>query len=592
MIDTSRGTKQLRKREQTSNVKEINALLEISKAVSSGFYLEDVLRLIVTVTANVMDSKICSLWILDEKDKKLKLKATQSISEEYLKERSLAMGEGVVGYVALHNKPMAILNVFKDPLYKEKELARREGLVSMLSVPMCIKNRVIGVINCYTSYPHPFSKMEEEMLTTVANQAAICIDNSGLMETLDIDEILRLVLEGVTKNIGFDRARLYLVNEKENVLECRMAVGVDEDRIKGVVLSLEKNDSVVARSIFEKKPFVIPDAQKDPRVNPVMKEKFNLHSLVVIPLFAKDRALGAIAADHIEPGKNITKQTIESVMTFAQQAGLAIHNAFMYQELKTFSQQMEEKIQRTTADLRKTEAQLIRSEKLAALGQLAAGIAHEIRNPLTSINILIHSLREKPSDEEHHREDLRVIEEEIRRINEIVNQFLRFAKPAPPLLQEADVLSLFEETLQLLKPQIEKQRISVQKEFHSLPPTVLDREQMKQVILNLLLNALQAMPGGGRLRLSGQVLEDNRWIQLSVQDTGVGIPPEDMNKLFDPFFSTKEGGVGLGLSIAHRIIDQHRGKIQMESTPGQGTLFTLWLPISQEEDDGNRSNRR
>ena len=584
----------LPKREQKRNrdAKEINALLEISKAVSSGFYLEDVLRLIVTVTANVMDSKICSLWILDEKDKKLKLKATQSISEEYLKERSLAMGEGVVGYVALHNKPMAILNVFKDPLYKEKELARREGLVSMLSVPMCIKNRVIGVINCYTSYPHPFSKMEEEMLTTVANQAAICIDNSGLMETLDIDEILRLVLEGVTKNIGFDRARLYLVNEKENVLECRMAVGVDEDRIKGVVLSLDKNDSVVARSIFEKKPFVIPDAQKDPRVNPVMKEKFNLHSLVVIPLFAKDRALGAIAADHIEPGKNITKQTIESVMTFAQQAGLAIHNAFMYQELKTFSQQMEEKIQQTTADLRKTEAQLIRSEKLAALGQLAAGIAHEIRNPLTSINILIHSLREKPSDEEHHREDLRVIEEEIRRINEIVNQFLRFAKPAPPLLQEADVLSLFEETLQLLKPQIEKQRISVQKEFHSLPPTVLDREQMKQVILNLLLNALQAMPGGGRLRLSGQVLEDNRWIQLSVQDTGVGIPPEDMNKLFDPFFSTKEGGVGLGLSIAHRIIDQHRGKIQMESTPGQGTLFTLWLPISQEEDDGNRSNRR
>ena len=160
--------------------------------------------------------------------------------------------------------------------------------------------------------------------------------------------------------------------KKKNILECKMAVGVDEDRIKGVVLSLEKNDSVVARSIFEKKPFVIPDAQNDPRVNPVMKERFNLHSLVVIPLFAKDRALGAIAADHIDPGKNITKQTIESVMTFAQQAGLAIHNAFMYQELKRFSQQMEEKIQRTTADLRKTEAQLIRSEKLAALGQLAA----------------------------------------------------------------------------------------------------------------------------------------------------------------------------------------------------------------------------
>src|SRR3990172_8301009 len=150
------------RRKHAPNAKEVNALLEISKAIASGLYLEDVLRLIVTVTANVMDSKICSLWILDEKDQKLKLKATQSISEEYLKERSLGMGEGVVGYVALRNQPIAILNVLKEPLYKEKELAKKEGLVSMLSVPMSIKDRVIGVINCYTSYPHSFSKGEEE----------------------------------------------------------------------------------------------------------------------------------------------------------------------------------------------------------------------------------------------------------------------------------------------------------------------------------------------------------------------------------------------------------------------------------------------
>ena len=579
------------KEEKNPKSKEINALLEISKAIASGLYLEDVLRLIVTVTANLMDSKICSLWILDENDKKLKLKATQSISEEYLKERNLAMGEGVVGHVALRNQPMAILNVLKDPLYKEKELAKKEGLVSMLSVPMCIKDRVIGVINCYTSYPHSFSNSEEEMLTTVANQAAICIENSGLMGTLDIDEILRLVLEGLTKNIGFDRARLYLVNEKRNVLECKMAVGIDEERIKGIALPLDPEDSVVARSIFEKQPFVIPDARKDPRVNLMIKEKFNLHSLVVIPLLVKDKALGAIAADFVEPNKNITKETLESMMVFAQQAGLAIHNAFMYQELKTFSQQMEEKIQKTTADLSKTEAQLIRSEKLAALGQLAAGIAHEIRNPLTSINILIHSLASNLPSGTSQKEDLKVIEEEIHRINEIVDQFLRFARPSPPLLEKAEVPSIFEETLQLLRPQIEKQRISVQKNFRSLPPITLDKEQMKQVVLNLLLNAIQAMPGGGRLKLSGKIPTGNQWIQLSIQDTGMGIPPEDMDKLFDPFFSTREGGIGLGLSIAHRIIDQHHGRIEVESTPDKGTLFTIWLPLEQGNEDADHTHR-
>jgi two-component system sensor histidine kinase AtoS len=267
-------------------------------------------------------------------------------------------------------------------------------------------------------------------------------------------------------------------------------------------------------------------------------------------------------------------------MTFAQQAGLAIHNALMYQELKAFSQQMEEKIQKTTADLRKTEAQLIRSEKLAALGQLAAGIAHEIRNPLTSINILIHSLTENFPPENAHREDLQVIEEEIRRINEIVDQFLRFAKPASPLFEKTNLIPIFEEILQLLRPQIERGKIKVKKEFEALPLITVDKEQVTQVILNLLLNAVQAMPKGGHLTLRGQVADSDRWIRLSIQDSGVGIPGEDLNKLFDPFFSTKEGGVGLGLSIAHRIIDQHHGKIEVESAPGKGTLLTVWLPIS------------
>ncbi|MCJ7705953.1 MAG: GAF domain-containing protein [Desulfobacterales bacterium] len=564
----------------TSDAREINALLEISKAIASGLYLEDVLRLIVTVTAKVMDSKICSLWILDERDQKLKLKATQSISEEYLKERSLGLGEGVVGHVALHNKPMAIVDVLKEPLYKEKELARREGLVSMLSVPMCIKEKVIGVINCYTSYPRTFSKMEEEMLSTVANQAAICIENSGLMDTLDIEEILRLVLEGVIKNIGFDRARLYLVNERRDVLECKMAVGVDVEKIKGIELPLDPEASIISRSVMEKKPYIIPDARMDPRVNPVLKEKFNLHSLVVIPLFTKEKALGAIAADHTEPGRRLTQETLDSVMRFAQQAGLAIQNASMYQELKNFSRQMEERIQKTTADLRKTEAQLIRSEKLAALGQLAAGIAHEIRNPLTSINILIHSLRERLPSENSQQEDLKVIEEEIHRMNEIVDQFLRFAKPSSPFLEKTDVLSIFEETLQLLRPQIEKQRIVVEKEFQALPMIQMDPEQMKQAMLNLLLNAIQAMPEGGQLTLKGQNSKEGQWIHLSIEDSGMGISPEDIDKLFDPFFSTKEGGIGLGLSITHRIIDHHHGKIEVENAPGNGTLFTVWLPIN------------
>ena len=183
---------------QGSLTKKLEALSKISKAISSDLYLEDLLRLIVVVTAEVMKSKICSLWLLDERDNALKIRATQSMSEEYLKERSLKLGEGVVGYVALENKPMMIYNVLKDERYKEKELARKEGLVSMLSVPMCVKDKVIGVINCYTSYPHKFTNSEVEVFTTVANQAAIAIENAGLImkaKMIEDELISRKVVE-------------------------------------------------------------------------------------------------------------------------------------------------------------------------------------------------------------------------------------------------------------------------------------------------------------------------------------------------------------------------------------------------------------
>ena len=195
---------------QGSLIKKLEALSKISKAISSDLYLEDILRLIVVVTAEVMKSKICSLWLLDERDNALKIRATQSMSEEYLKERSIKLGDGVVGCVAMENKPMMIYNVLKEPRYLEKELARKEGLVSMLSVPMCVKEKVIGVINCYTSYPHRFSKSEVEVFTTVANQAAIAIENAGLIMKAKMieDELISRKLVERAKGILMIEQRL------------------------------------------------------------------------------------------------------------------------------------------------------------------------------------------------------------------------------------------------------------------------------------------------------------------------------------------------------------------------------------------------
>src|SRR5512136_923097 len=186
----------------------ISALLTISRAITSEKYLEDILRLIVTVTAEVMESKICSLMLIDE-DGKLHVKATQSISKEYNKKRVIEVGKGVVGKVASENRPAIVRDVRLREDYQYPEMARKEGLVSLLSVPLAVKGRVIGVINCYTSRPRDFTEPEVTVLTTIANQAAIAIENTELLVRS------RVIQEELESRKLIERAKDILVAENE-----------------------------------------------------------------------------------------------------------------------------------------------------------------------------------------------------------------------------------------------------------------------------------------------------------------------------------------------------------------------------------------
>lgn len=229
-------------KKRVSHVEQIRALTEISKAITSDRYLDDILTLVVTVTAKVMDSKICSLWLIDEKEKALKLRATQTISREYLKERNLKLSEGVVGHVASNNRPMAIFDVLEEPKYKEKEMARKEGLSSMLSVPLVVKERVIGVINCYSQKPHNFTDIEVNLLTTVANQAAVAIENTELMvKTRVIQEELEsrklverakeilMTRKGLTGAEAFRRIQKQSMNARKSMREIAEAILLAEE---------------------------------------------------------------------------------------------------------------------------------------------------------------------------------------------------------------------------------------------------------------------------------------------------------------------------------------------------------------------------
>jgi signal transduction protein with GAF and PtsI domain len=166
---------------KSSEKEYLSTLTKISKAITSDLYHEDILKLIVNLTAEVMKAKICSLWLLDVETGELRIRATQAMSQEYLKERALKVNEGIVGLVAREKKPIAISDVLEDKRYKEKQLAKKEGLVSMLSVPMMVKDKFIGVVNVYTVKPYKFTKSDIDLLSTVANQAAVAIENTELI---------------------------------------------------------------------------------------------------------------------------------------------------------------------------------------------------------------------------------------------------------------------------------------------------------------------------------------------------------------------------------------------------------------------------
>ncbi len=220
----------------------VEAVSKISEALTSDLYLDDILNLIVTVTANVMKAKICGLWLLNDKDQSLTIAATQSMSSEYLKERSLKVGEGVVGLVAEERKPVAIADVLEDERFREKELARREGLVSMLSVPMMVKERVKGVVNCYTTFNYEFSAGDIDLLSTVANQAGVAIENAELLTRVKLlqDELQTRKKIEKAKGILIRRKKISEEDAYNLIREASMAKRIPMKEISEAIILSEE----------------------------------------------------------------------------------------------------------------------------------------------------------------------------------------------------------------------------------------------------------------------------------------------------------------------------------------------------------------
>ena len=255
----------------------------------------------------------------------------------------------------------------------------------------------------------------------------------------------------------------------------------------------------------------------------------------------------------------------------------ALFEILLYNVVAWVSGALVELERRQRARLKEAQEELIQSNKFKVLGELASGMAHEIRNPLGSIQGALEIIKEDYKQGDKKFEFLNILFKEIRRLNRVVADFLSYAGPSQPALVGCDLNQLIQESLSIIKPEADKKRIDLKIELSpKMPPIQADPSQIKQALLNLLLNSLQALENSGEISVTSE--SKNGWITVAIKDTGPGISPENLSKVFTPFFTTKEEGVGLGLGIVERIIQNHKGRISVESQEGRGTVFAIELP--------------
>ncbi|HET9298835.1 MAG TPA: ATP-binding protein, partial [Candidatus Polarisedimenticolaceae bacterium] len=442
--------------------------------------------------------------------------------------------------------------------------------------------------------------LEGRLRRRFAQQTVLREIGEALQSAVELEETLRRVLVGATAGQGlrFNRAFLLLVDEAAGELRGRLAIGPsDPEEAHRIWSALARTNPSLKNLLHRYQPVVEPDSARvneivhrlsasltDPDgflvrclrgrrtvrvvdgieageqtpVEPSLLDLLEVRSFVAVPLRTEMNPVGLLLADNAITSRPIEEEDVEDLELLAIQAGLAIERARLIDELKHNQEKM------------------LHSERLTVIGQMAARVAHEIRNPLVAIGGFARSLLRDAAPTDAHRESLEIIAGEVRRLETIVREVLDFTKPSPPDLRPVDLRRVAAELLELMRMEIDEAEVAASVEApDDLPPALADRDRIFQALVNVVRNALHAMPGGGRLTLRLSAPDDR--VEFAVEDTGVGMPPEVVARVGEPFFTTKSAGSGLGLTIAAQIVRDHGGEIAVESAVGQGTTMRIRL---------------
>lgn len=411
---------------------------------------------------------------------------------------------------------------------------------------------------------------------------------------LDLELVLNRVVEAAVYLTGAEEGSLMLIDEDSGHLYMRAARGVGEKYARGFRVRME--DSIAGRVLRTGEPIMLGGSRQDDAYK--VKTGYLVKALLNVPLKVGDEVIGVLAVNNRATARAFSPGHLRMLTALADYASIAIYNAGLYQDLvasrdqiEKWGQDLEVKISERTAALEATQNQLLRSEKLAALGHMAAGVVQEVSNPISTILGHVRLLESKLAGEERVRTSLEAIEREALRCQRTMQSLFDFARRMPPRTRPVDVNELLEAAWHRTENDLPPYPIEMVRGFDPhLPLVAADHVQMEQALYQLIRNACEAMRFGGTLRLITRSVGSE--VQIIVADTGHGLSPEQLRHIFDPFYFTSERGdrAGMGLSIAYGVIERHGGTIEVESQEGKGTTFTIRLPLAPGE--GNESEIR
>jgi signal transduction histidine kinase len=397
------------------------------------------------------------------------------------------------------------------------------------------------------------------------------VDLSSLINSsLDTQEALNNALMSVEQSLDAEVSSIFEVDQVKGELFIRLARGPGSPKIKP--LRLKIGEGIAGWVAQTEKPLTCDDPYGDPRFSRSFDDAsgFRTRSILCVPLKSRDRLVGVVEVINKKAARGFTADDLEVLTMLGNMIGPALDNAHLYGRLK-------EKLSLTREELKVVENKLLQTERLAALGKLSRGVAHEVRNPVMIIGGFARRLKKRLSSDAPAQEMIEPILHELGRLERMVAEIEAFTVLLEPDIKPRDLGRVIDEVLAARAGSLAQRRIVVERRIPpDLPRIPLDELLLGQALGHLIDNAMEAMPHGGRLALS--LTPEPKGLRLALQDTGSGIAPEDLPYVFDPFFSSKPDGTGMGLTKVYQVISDHRGDIHIKSAPGQGTEVTIWLP--------------